>query len=151
MASKTYSELHRQNSHSGLGVIFFLVVIILFCISGCARHEIESPAVLQTEELNELSTLDPYSQGPGRTLFLDAQELLSQGRNVKAELAMERALRIEPSNPAYWYFMAKVKHRQGQNSQAIQFCLKSQSLTGKNSKLHNLNRGLIRSAGQNED
>jgi tetratricopeptide (TPR) repeat protein len=86
--------------------------------------------------------------GPAGALYATAQEAFDRGNFQQAEMAMERALRIEPRNGHYWYTMAQVKYRQGQYSQAIHFCSKSKSLAGRNAQLLRLNDELIQRAQQ---
>lgn len=86
--------------------------------------------------------------GPAGALYASAQQALGSGNYQQAEMSMERALRIEPRNGHYWYTMAQVKYRQGQYSQAIQFCSKSKSLAGRNSQLLRLNDDLMQRAQQ---
>jgi cytochrome c-type biogenesis protein CcmH/NrfG len=45
---------------------------------------------------------------------------------------LERALRLSPREAQLWYAMAKIRFEQGNNAQAVQFCLKSNSLAGRN-------------------
>jgi len=59
-------------------------------------------------------------------------------------MLIERALRIEPRNPHYWYTLARIKYAQGDSSQAIQLCRKSTSLAGGEPQLIELNSRLIR-------
>lgn len=86
--------------------------------------------------------------GPASALYATAQEALGRGNYQQAEMAMERALRIEPRNGHYWYAMAQVKYKQGQYSQAIHLCSKSKSLAGRNAQLLHLNDDLMQRAQQ---
>lgn len=84
--------------------------------------------------------------GPASALYLEAEKALQGGRYDAAEMLLERALRIEPQNPHYWYTMAQVKYRQGRNAETVQFCLKAESLTGKKSPLAPRTRELLQQA-----
>ena len=81
--------------------------------------------------------------GPAQSLYHDAEKFLVAGNTRGAELSMERALRIEPQNGHYWYTMARIKYKQREYGQAVQFCLKSKSLAGRNQHLLTLNDDLI--------
>jgi cytochrome c-type biogenesis protein CcmH/NrfG len=59
---------------------------------------------------------------------------------------LERALRIEPQNPHYWYTMALVKYRQGKYQETVQFCLKAGSLAGQQPQLTSRNQELLKQA-----
>lgn len=94
----------------------------------------------------------PYAPklGPASALYGQAESSLAAGRYQQAELELERALRIEPRNPDYWYAMARLKYEQNLYQQAVQFCLKSKSLAGGNSELIRLNDALIDAARQHQ-
>lgn len=128
-----------------------LLVLSLF-LSGCAKPKVTPPPAKPTLPI-EMGTIRPvipkgYSSGPANALYEDAAQSMAEGAFNKAELTLERALRIEPSNPYYWYTMCKIKYRQGHHSQAIQFCLKSKSLAGRDMKLVKMNDELIQKIKQ---
>lgn len=81
--------------------------------------------------------------GPAAPLHKKAKGLLSQKEYRQAELAMERALRIEPKNGYYWHTLAKIAYSQGQLGKTVQLCLKSKSLARGDSRLIQLNDQLI--------
>jgi Tfp pilus assembly protein PilF len=58
-----------------------------------------------------------------------------EGQFSKAEMILERALRVEPRNARLWHEMAQVKYGQKEYGQAVQFCIKSNSLAGKDNGL----------------
>jgi lipopolysaccharide biosynthesis regulator YciM len=58
-----------------------------------------------------------------------------EGQFSKAEMILERALRVEPRNARLWHEMAQVKYGQKDYGQAVQFCIKSNSLAGKDNGL----------------
>ena len=101
---------------------------------------IEQP--VEPEELPATS----YNAGGGvaGTLFEEGQRYLREGNLDKAEMIMERALRIEPKNGYYWYAMAEIKYRQNKHSQAAQFAYKSKSLAKGDPQLLQLNEQLLR-------
>jgi len=84
--------------------------------------------------------------GPAAALYQDADIALQSGRLAEAEMLLERALRIEPRNPYYWHSMAQVKYRQGKYRDTVQFCLKAESLAGKQSQLVARNKELLQQA-----
>jgi len=83
--------------------------------------------------------------GPAASLYHQSEQHLKEGRIDQAEMALERALRIEPRNPYYWHVMAEIRLRQGKKREAIQCCLKSNSLSG-NAPLVRRNNALINRA-----
>ena len=64
----------------------------------------------------------------------------------RAEMLLERALRVEPKNGWYWHAMGRVQYAQGSYAQAIQFCLKSNSMAGRDADLKRNNRLLLKKA-----
>lgn len=84
--------------------------------------------------------------GSAASLYHEARTAMKQGQYSRAELALERALRIEPSNGYYWYAMGELKYRQNDFPQAVNFCLKSKSMAGKDRQLLRLNDELIQMA-----
>jgi predicted Zn-dependent protease len=90
--------------------------------------------------------LDPElkaQKGPAQTLFRDAEQALQEGQYKRAEMLLERALRIEPKNGWYWHAMGQVQYNQGSFDQAMQFCRKSNSLSGKDTDLKRKNQVLL--------
>lgn len=100
------------------------------------------PEVTEPEKPAKPSAYQP-STGPAASLYTTAQTSMARGEFQKAELALERALRVEPRNGYYWYMMGDLKYRQGDNAGAIQFCLKSKSLAWHDKHLRRLNDELI--------
>jgi len=96
--------------------------------------------------------LPPYQPklGPAASLYNQGEQHLRQGQLDKAEMFLERALRIEPRNPDYWHTMAEIRFQQGKKQEAIQCCLKSNSLAAGSRPLINRNNALI-SRAQAED
>jgi len=69
------------------------------------------------------------------TLLAGARQQMRAGEFSQAEIMLERALRVEPRNARLWHEMAEVKYAQKDYSQAVQFCIKSNSLSGKDYNL----------------
>ena len=65
------------------------------------------------------------------TLLASARQNVRTGQFSQAEMMLERALRVEPRNARLWHEMAQVKFEQKDYGQAVQFCIKSNSLAGK--------------------
>lgn len=86
--------------------------------------------------------------GPAHSLFLQADRALQSGRPGQAEILLERALRIEPGNPLYWYSLGRAKYDQGDFTQTVQFCLKAEGTMGRNPGLARRNRELMENAAR---
>ncbi|MCX5869049.1 MAG: tetratricopeptide repeat protein [Deltaproteobacteria bacterium] len=65
------------------------------------------------------------------TLLASARQNVQTGQFSQAEMMLERALRVEPRNARLWHEMAQVKYGQKDYGQVVQFCIKSNSLAGK--------------------
>jgi tetratricopeptide (TPR) repeat protein len=89
-----------------------------------------------------------YKATTGRAtgIYNEAEEALRAGQYAHAEMLLERALRIEPRNPHYWYTLGMAKYRQKQYPQAVQFCLKAESLAASQPGLLARSRELLNQA-----
>lgn len=81
--------------------------------------------------------------GPAAPLYKKGRDFLRQHDYQQAELAIERALRIEPKNGYYWYTYAEIAYAKQQYGRVVQLCLKSKSLAGADSRLLSLNDALL--------
>ncbi|MDR3630275.1 MAG: hypothetical protein P4L42_08055 [Desulfocapsaceae bacterium] len=104
----------------------------------------EEPAAPVQKEVQEPG-IKPQ-QGPARSLYQDAEQALKKGDSARAEMLLERALRIEPRNGWYWNAMGRAKYSLGATEQAIQFWKKSKSLAGKDTDLIRNNDLLLNKA-----
>jgi tetratricopeptide (TPR) repeat protein len=68
-------------------------------------------------------------------LLASARQQVRAGDFSQAEIILERALRVEPRNARLWHEMAQVKYAQQDYSQTVQFCIKSNSLAGRDYNL----------------
>ena len=95
-----------------------LILITFIFLAGCA--------VLQP--------VAPPTQPSGNTavvaLLNKAQSQAAAGRMDEARASLERALRIEPRNPALWQELARIRLDQGQYRQAENLAAKSNVLAG---------------------
>ena len=139
-------------SYTKLGQVILLLCTGIF-LYGCGgrvsvpvyeptEQNYPEPAEPEVEVVPPASSIDMMS-GPAAPLYRKAKSLLIQKEYKQAELTMERALRIEPKNGYYWYMLAEIASSQKQNGRTVQFCLKSKSLAGSDTRLINLNEQLI--------
>ncbi|MDJ0623383.1 MAG: hypothetical protein QNJ17_10480 [Desulfocapsaceae bacterium] len=137
----------REIKNTSILHLLLMATVFAFLLNGCGKRTVFYPVPEEqfpVEQQKGVPTVPKgYSSGPANALYQDATQAMAAGAFDRAELSLERALRIEPGNPYYWYTMGKVKYRQGANNQAIQFCLKSKSLAGRDSKLIRMNDELI--------
>jgi tetratricopeptide (TPR) repeat protein len=106
--------------------------LLLLLQSGCAavrpKPEVPEPTPPPQPSVYQPPQEDKALTGPATGIYTEAEAALQAGRYSTAEVLLERALRIEPQNPHYWYSLSMAKYRQGRFSQAVQFCLKAESL-----------------------
>ncbi len=77
------------------------------------------------------------------SLMQKAQKQSNIGNNSAAAATIERALRIEPKNPALWYNLALVKYTSGDCVSAINFAKKSSGFLMDKHELAYKNKQLI--------
>ncbi|MFZ6044726.1 tetratricopeptide repeat protein [Pseudomonas sp. CR3202] len=83
------------------------------------------------------------------TALLEAASLqLEFGEVEQAGDTLERALRIEPDNPATLHYLGQVRFQQGHYEQAVALATRSNARTGENAELRNRNLQLIQAARQ---
>lgn len=88
----------------------------------------------------------PLPAGQTGVLLASANKSMEAKQFDKAEMQLERALRLAPRDPQLWHAMALVRFGQANYAQAVQFCLKSNSLAGKNRALLRQNWLLLEKA-----
>jgi tetratricopeptide (TPR) repeat protein len=142
---------HRRLWHIGWNV-GLLIVVTLF-LHGCAvKHPVDwptrpapappprpistprpapIPAPAPAPSLSRESVPVAEEGRAAGTLLASARQNVRAGQFSQAEMVLERALRLEPRNARLWYEMAQVKYGQKDYGQVVQFCIKSNSLAGK--------------------
>jgi hypothetical protein len=79
-------------------------------------------------------------------LLREVRRQWAAGQHDQAAAGLERALRIEPTNPYLWQHLAAVRLDQGRPQQAEQFAAKSNSMAGNSAPLRLRNWRLIAEA-----
>lgn len=130
------------------GLIHTASLLLILCwlglaLNGCAP--LQKPPVSRPPTSPPPTVEQPVT-GPAAGLYTEAENAMRAGNYANAEMLLERALRIEPRNPHYWYTLALLKYRLGQYRQTIQFCLKTDSLAGREPQLAAQNRELLQLA-----
>jgi tetratricopeptide (TPR) repeat protein len=112
-----------------------LLLLLLLVLGGCASPAKKSGQTLPKVEpppqevpKEQEKTAQP---GPAAGLYNEAEKALAAGRAGDAEMLLERALRIEPRNPLYWYTLARAKFNQRLYAETLQLCRKVETLLGK--------------------
>jgi cytochrome c-type biogenesis protein CcmH/NrfG len=84
--------------------------------------------------------------GPAGSLYLEAETALRSGNPGRAEILIERALRIDPGNARYWHLLGRAKFDQGAYPQAVQFFRKAESRIRGDRDLADRNREYLHAA-----
>jgi tetratricopeptide (TPR) repeat protein len=107
-------------------------VVVLLALSSvitsCAPQKRVSIPSYREEPQEQL----PLPPGHTGTLLASANKAMEAGQPDKAEMYLERALRLSPRDAQLWHGMARVRFAQDNYAQTVQFCLKSNSLAGRN-------------------
>jgi lipopolysaccharide biosynthesis regulator YciM len=106
--------------------------------------------LLQALLLNGCALIVPVEEGvpsaPATALLAEAEQALQAEDYSRAELQVERALRVEPRNGRAWHLMAQVRYGQRDYGQTVQFCLKSNTLADHDRTLGRQNWKLLEKA-----
>ena len=121
-----------------LAVVLSLLSANLF-LHGCAVRQESVPLSPVEERLKK-------SPAASTSLLESAKQALQVDAFNQAEMFLERALRLEPRNGELWHTMGQVKFAKNHHAQAVQFCLKSNSLAGKDPQLIQKNWVLMEKA-----
>lgn len=152
--------MKRQTAPAATIMHFTLLLLISLVLHGCAilgpmeepgtpRPQPSTPRPQPGEPAPQPGAPVPQQTppamqtGPARSLYAQANEALAAGHPGQAEMLLERALRIEPGNAQFWHALGQSKYDQGEFAQAVQFCLKSESLARDNGGLGQRNRVLL--------
>lgn len=76
-------------------------------------------------------------------LLEQGREARAAGRYAEATASLERALRIDPSNPLLWIELAEIKAADGDRTQAREMARKALTLAGGNPAIESRARRLL--------
>jgi len=121
--------------------------ILLFsavCLLPVACTTTRPPALeVPSEPSSKLITPSPRTS-PAVVDLLNQASVASRGGDLpRASVLLERAVRIEPRNPALWSYLAKLRLHQGRMQEAIGLAAKSNALAGSDNKLKAANWRII--------
>jgi cytochrome c-type biogenesis protein CcmH/NrfG len=90
----------------------------------------------------------PQSNNASITLMESASQQYEDGQLDQAAATLERALHIQPNNPATLHYLGVLRLQQGQYQQAEALAARSNMRVGRNVELRNRNIQLIQAAQQ---
>ncbi|MFZ5772661.1 MAG: tetratricopeptide repeat protein [Thermodesulfobacteriota bacterium] len=121
---KTAKPIHVWNPLWVAGLLFAVNLLLHGC---AARQQPVREPVVSKPPVQEKTAAG--------SLLASAHQSVQSGQFNQAEVTLERALRVEPRNARLWHEMARVKYGQGDYGQTVQFCLKANSLAGRDAAL----------------
>ena len=133
-------------------MLFFLLALCLLSACSTGRQIVPQKRPAPMKKAPELgagnsSGVSPdFSHGIVSDLKHKANEQMRAGDTDQAFSTLERALRINPGDPAVWHMLAQLQLKRGNADQAEQLARKSNLLAGKNNNLRRQNWQIIAQA-----
>lgn len=112
-------------------VLIFLLVALASCTVSKPPPGIEVPG----EDPDKTILPDRKTSPAVVNLLNSAREATQQGDYARAEVLLERTVRIEPHNAVLWHYLAKLRLHQGRYKDAIGLASKSSDLSRNNNRL----------------
>lgn len=133
-------------------ILFMAACFLMSCASHQAVVLTEKPAPRSTPEVPEigrqaaLKTTAYPTKPVVMQMIQKARRQMVEDHLGNAFSTLERALKIDPSDPMLWHLLAETQLRQGNYEQAEQLAKKSNLLAGNDKRLKNQNRLIISKA-----
>jgi Flp pilus assembly protein TadD len=114
----------------------FKFIALLSCLLPIACTTTQPPTLeMPGEAPDKIIYPAPQTSPAVVDLLNQAHAAIQQGQMQRAEVLLERSVRIEPRNPSLWNYLAKVRLHQGHVQEAMDMAAKSNALTTNNNKL----------------
>ena len=110
------------------------IVLILLLLASCAVQR-QPGLELPGEDPDKTVLPDKSTSSAVITLLDQARDATRAGDYQRAEVLLERTVRIEPRNASLWHYLAKLRLHQGRYQEAIGLAAKSNNLTKNNNAL----------------
>jgi len=110
----------------------FLSVLTL---AACATQPQQQGLPLPGEDEQKTVLPDKGTSSAVMSLLEQAREATRAGDYQRAEVLLERTVRIEPHNASLWHYLAKLRLHQGRYQEAIGLAKKSNNLARDNKTL----------------
>lgn len=125
------------------------LILLLCCLLPIACTTTQPPALeIPGEDADKVIRPSPDTSPAVVNLLNQARAATQQGDLERAEVLLERTVRIEPRNPTLWHYLAKLRLHQGRLQEAMGLAAKSNTLTVNNDKLKADNWRIIAHAKQ---
>lgn len=113
---------------------FLSLLLTLLLLASCASQT-KQGLELPGEDPDKTISPDRHTSSAVITLLDKARDATRAGDYQRAEVLLERTVRIEPRNASLWHYMAKLRLHQGRYQEAIGLASKSNNLTRNNKAL----------------
>lgn len=113
---------------------YFSLLLTLLLLTSCAlppQQGLELPG----EDPDKTVLPDRQTSSAVISLLDKARDATRAGDYQRAEVLLERTVRIEPRNASLWHYMAKLRLHQGRYQEAIGLASKSNNLAKNNNIL----------------
>lgn len=115
---------------------WYIYILSAYLIIGCATTTRQQASVeLPGEDPNQIVAPDKNTSSAVISLLEKARAATKQGDYQRAEVFLERTVRIEPRNASLWHYLAKLRLQQTRYNEAIGLAQKSNNLARSNNHL----------------
>lgn len=113
-----------------------MMLIAAVAVSGCATRAQQNAAIeLPGENPQETVLPERGTSEAVLSLLNKARQATLAGDYPRAEVLLERTVRIEPRNASLWHYLAKLRLAQNRYREAVGLAQKSNNLARANNKL----------------
>ncbi len=133
-----------------------LSVALCICLGGCTSGAVtrtgpeptrpDRPPDRSGEPAMRAPSITDGLSPAGRSLVLQGRDQRTAGQYDQAAASLERAIRIEPSQPAPWLELGRIRLLEGDFPQAEQLGRKARSLAGRDTWIESQSLQLIAAA-----
>ncbi len=113
---------------------WIIYIVSTFTLLACATTK-QASVQLPGEDPQQTVAPDKNTSSAVISLLEKARDATTQGDYQRAEVLLERTVRIEPRNASLWHYLAKLRLHQARFSEAIGLAQKSNNLARSNNHL----------------
>lgn len=112
-----------------------IYIVFIFVLAGCAAPTTQPTVALPGEDPDKTVMPDRGTSNAVISLLEKARDATREGDYQRAEVLLERTVRIEPRNASLWHYLAKLRLHQTRYNEAIGLAQKSNNLAHTNNHL----------------
>jgi len=113
---------------------WIIYIVSAFTLLACATTK-QASVQLPGEDPKQTVAPDKNTSSAVISLLEKARDATTQGDYQRAEVLLERTVRIEPRNASLWHYLAKLRLHQTRYTEAIGLAQKSNNLARSNEHL----------------